>query len=326
MSDINFESEMELESFPIFKDFTEDELKPITSIIEIHEFQIDETIFIEGEQGNHIYFVEDGIVKIYKKLPGGQNKEIATIYPRKMFGEMALMALIKGTQRSGTAIAESYVKLFSLNRINFDRLMKTHPNIGIKMLRNIGKTISTNLRKADELHIDDLPEEKHLNFRKSSQTHTKLPDISNVIYYIPFFTGLPKDKIDKIIRPLLTIDKFKDGQIIFNEGDEGDKLYFLIEGSVDILKQTSAGTNRKIFTIYPLSSFGEMAMIDYSNRSASVLAKSDVTTFSLSRNNFEKIISDHPAIAINILKCTTRAISTILRESNDFYIKNQDKE
>ena len=72
--------------------------------------------------------------------------------------------------------------------------------------------------------------------------------------------------------------------------------------------------------MYPPSMFGEMALIDGSRRSATALANSTVKTLSLKKKDFERLIENHPSVAITILRRIARIISMRLRRTNIFYV------
>jgi glutaminase len=63
-----------------------------------------------------------------------------------VFGEMAL---IDRSPRSATIVADTPVSCLVLNREGYDRLGAEHPDIKIKILENLGRTLSRKLRKAN---------------------------------------------------------------------------------------------------------------------------------------------------------------------------------
>jgi CRP-like cAMP-binding protein len=70
---------------------------------------------------------------------------------------------------------------------------------------------------------------------------------------------------------IASYEKFKDGQTIFTEGANGDWMYIVESGEVEISKKV-AGQQIVIETLMPGDIFGEMAYIDRTPRSATAKA------------------------------------------------------
>ena len=301
----------------VFEELTPEEIDLVIPSLEMKDFNMEQIIFKEGEYGQGIYFILEGYVDIMKTTSTGEYKKISTIYPLGTFGEMALMGLIEGSKRSATAIASTSLKVIILSRANFDKLMRKDPIVGIKMLRRLICIISSNIRKLDSLYVSSVNKPKE----SPKKYTTRNLNVENSIHLIPFFAGLDKDKLEKVIKPFLQLKEFQNEQVIFNEGEFANAMYFLLEGQVDVIKKSEAGNQKKIATIYPFSTFGEMAIVDYNLRSATVKASSYVKAFALSSENFDNLISTDAVFAINILKCIARIISGILRKTTDNYIE-----
>src|SRR5438093_7090345 len=68
---------------------------------------------------------------------------------------------------------------------------------------------------------------------------------------------------------------FSKGQAIFCEGDEGDGIYIVKSGEVQIIASLEQGEPRKLSRIGPGDFFGELAVLDSRPRSATAAAESD---------------------------------------------------
>ena len=90
---------------------------------------------------------------------------------------------------------------------------------------------------------------------------------------------------------------FKAGQTIFRQGDPGELMYLISEGSVDI----SVGAIL-VETAGPGSVIGEMSMIDHRPRSASAKAKTTCTLLPIDRKCFESLISRTPGFALEVMR------------------------
>lgn len=115
---------------------------------------------------------------------------------------------------------------------------------------------------------------------------------------IPFFQHL-SEKDFHVLLNFVERKMFKQGDEIITQGDEGDGLYVVFFGDVDVLV---SGT--KVATLGPKNFFGEIALITNEPRTATVVAVSkDVSTLFLSRFSFESIKDKiDPEIRKEVLK------------------------
>lgn len=133
------------------------------------------------------------------------------------------------------------------------------------------------------------------------------------------FGGLTDDEIEIII-PMLEEEHYSAGDFIIKEGEDGDRLHFIVNGSVEVIKNLN-GQNQpsyqQLATFGPGDTFGEMELIDIQKRSASVRALEDVSALTLSNRNMYKLyhlnIKTYTMIIMNI----AREISRRLRHMDD---------
>jgi CRP/FNR family transcriptional regulator, cyclic AMP receptor protein len=96
---------------------------------------------------------------------------------------------------------------------------------------------------------------------------------------------------------------FKAGQAIFKEGEQGDVMYVLMEGEVEVKVH-----DKSIGTFLPIEVFGEMAVIDPHPRSATVIAKTDCRLAPINQKRFLFLIQQKPQFAIYIMKILVERI------------------
>jgi CRP/FNR family transcriptional regulator, cyclic AMP receptor protein len=100
---------------------------------------------------------------------------------------------------------------------------------------------------------------------------------------------------------------FKAGDVIFREGDPAQELYIIKSGKVEVRLG-----NRLLDTLAELSIFGEMALIDRSPRSATVIAATDATIVPVDEKQFLFLVSRTPHFALNVM----RVLAQRLRVAN----------
>jgi CRP-like cAMP-binding protein len=90
---------------------------------------------------------------------------------------------------------------------------------------------------------------------------------------------------------------FAAGQKIFTEGESGDTMYVVEEGEVEVLVR-----GQVIETVGAGGIIGEMALIDASPRSATVVAKTDCTLVEVDSKRFERLVSYNPFFALQMMR------------------------
>ncbi|MBI3755110.1 MAG: cyclic nucleotide-binding domain-containing protein [Deltaproteobacteria bacterium] len=104
--------------------------------------------------------------------------------------------------------------------------------------------------------------------------------------------------------------------VIFKEGDEGDSLYLIVEGSVGV-KKGGAKESGFIAVLRPPQCVGEMAIVSHEPRSATVETIEDTNFLVIDKKGFEAFIKKNPEIAFsifNMLAARLRDITARLAE------------
>ena len=105
------------------------------------------------------------------------------------------------------------------------------------------------------------------------------------------------------IAAICEIEKFKAGDTVIKEGDEGDCMYILAKGKMNI---ESKGKMLKEYL--PDSFFGEIALVQKSKRTATVIAKEDSVLLSLLRSDLEEVFKKDPSIETRFYKAMLETV------------------
>ena len=89
----------------------------------------------------------------------------------------------------------------------------------------------------------------------------------------------------------LSREHFEPHQIIFRQGDRGDRLYIVVDGEVEMLKH-----EQRLARIGPGECFGEMALVNESPRMATARTVTKVNLLSLDRATFNALFASHPPL------------------------------
>ena len=106
---------------------------------------------------------------------------------------------------------------------------------------------------------------------------------------------------------IATYERFKDGQMIFAEGANGDWLYVVESGEVEISKELD-GRRIVIETLKPGDIFGEIAYIDKTPRSATATAKGMTEVGIVDRHFFDREFNKLSADFQQMLKTVTHRL------------------
>ena len=104
---------------------------------------------------------------------------------------------------------------------------------------------------------------------------------------------------------------FKSGEVIFKEGDAGNRLFVIASGEVRI-SRTIPGSILKAGAC-----FGEMSVFDRSERSTDAIANGPCTIVTISRPDFELVLDFNRDLAFKVLWSVVRLLSMRLRATND---------
>jgi CRP-like cAMP-binding protein len=88
------------------------------------------------------------------------------------------------------------------------------------------------------------------------------------------------------------------GSVLFREGDTGDAFFVVLDGTAEVRKGRS---DRRVNTLAPGASFGELALLDAAPRSATVVAATDLELAVLGARIFRTLLRELPSISERLL-------------------------
>ncbi len=127
-----------------------------------------------------------------------------------------------------------------------------------------------------------------------------MKNILKVISGIPLFNGLPENQIKEIVHICLTRNYSK-GEVIFNEGDDGNGFYVVMDGLVKVFKISLEGKEQILHILGPGEPFGEVPVFSGQSfpANAEAIARSQLVFFP--RTAFVDLITANPYLALNML-------------------------
>lgn len=125
------------------------------------------------------------------------------------------------------------------------------------------------------------------------------------------FDGIAPDVLGEIA-PGVRVRRLSEGEVIFREGDPGDSLYLVGEGSVKISKQGRGGKQETLGYIRSGNFFGEMALLDGQPRSAMATAAEPTVVGAVNDDTFQHILELAPSrLHMNFLRSVTERLRSV---------------
>jgi uncharacterized membrane protein len=125
------------------------------------------------------------------------------------------------------------------------------------------------------------------------------PHHTELLANIGLFESLTDDDLDALSNRLEESD-YSDGETVFKQGDEGDSLFIVEEGAVEI--SFGEGKSRVVLaSLFPGQYFGELSLFDGSPRSATATATKRSRLVRLDRDALVDFVNKNPQAALRII-------------------------
>ena len=132
-----------LKNVVLFKDLNMRDLAMVNSLMHERAYIADEVVFDEGEEGQGLFVVLSGRVKI--SLPANMDQVLIELGPGAFFGEVALL---DQSIRTAQVRAIEDTKIVALFRAEFYSLLETHSAIASRISFQLAKVLAARLRQA----------------------------------------------------------------------------------------------------------------------------------------------------------------------------------
>ncbi len=132
---------------------------------------------------------------------------------------------------------------------------------------------------------------------------------------IPLFAGLSKGELKEIER-LIHLRRFKSGEVVFWEDEPGVGMYVVHQGEVGIYKAHGTAEQRKLAHLQTGDFFGEMALLEDENRSATAVALTDSHLLGLFHPDMFDLFERKPQLGIKLLAALAGMLAKRLRKTN----------
>lgn len=266
-----------------------------------------------------ISYIISGEVSYLKKSKGNK-------YLSFRFGQDDLIGIEAGYNNFCTtcaAMAVKPVRLYQWYKDDFDLMIGISLEFAVRSI----VSLSRHLRKLNQIMTDIMSNKIELttieeaitkktpgmSFDTSGEDSSADVNIQMGLYNLAFHG---KDAVsDDLWRKFGKI--FNQGDIIFKEGEAGEELFLILEGSVTVSKEIG-GTQKVLAILQAGDIFGEMAIFEDKPRSATIIAYNLTKILALNISNFKTIFQMHPSWPLNLVESFAKRINHLYVEIEKF--------
>lgn len=287
---INSHIETYLSNIPFLKDVKESKLSVLATMCRFEALDKEQIVFEENSPGDKLYILLNGLATVlapqwignasalqqsfeWGSDRGDDKVVVADLKSGDYFGETAMFVNIN---RTCTVLTKQKCLLVSVEKMIFENFCAVCP-IKDKM--------------------------------KSVMKERMVAKLSSL--GIPFLVGIPTETLGSLT-DLIEIHEIQHEEVIFVEGQQGDRFYIIVHGEVKVEttsrsqsedeskssinsddKATSSSISSVLGVLSAGNYFGEMALVSESPRSATVSAVGKTILLSLGKETFQRIFASN---------------------------------
>ncbi len=299
--------------------FSDEQIFRLTQAVREEVHDVGSLIFGHRAQGRDFYMLERGEITVQRTTSYG-TFALGVVEPGDFFGEASF---ITGQERSSDALAAAASLMFRIDAAALDGLMEGSPELGVQVYWTLWHSLARKLRATNEqlksFFSEESMPESFLRLRKQTagggSTQVRVEESDKVRLFRE--QGLSR-------RELMTLatfsreKRFNAGASLFQEGDEGNEMYIVLEGRVMISKFIPGAGEEALAILERGDFFGEMSLIDGEPRSADARAHGGpLTVLALDQGTVREVLAMDPHAALEFLHLLCRLVANRLREIDE---------
>ena len=261
-----------IDQVPLFQNLSDDERQHLIARLRRRTVASGELIFAEGYPSDAFYVVNTGLVKLQS---GYKTATLANLGAGSLLGEVDCLL---ERPYSATAHAAANSELLALAREDIEELIAQHPGIGLKLGAGLG------------IHIPYL--EQYL--------------IQHRLRNIEILSALSEEDL-RLIAQSLGFGTFDRGDTIIEDGMDGEAAFFIEEGQVRLITESSDGTS--FDDLQEGQIFGLTALITNKPYTSTARAINPVNVWVLARENYQYLVNERPAIKLAFSRALAESLS-----------------
>ncbi|MBI3809035.1 MAG: Crp/Fnr family transcriptional regulator [Nitrospirae bacterium] len=143
-----------LKHIKLFSGLSQAELQEMERITRMQEIKKKQPIYLPGDPATTVYLLKKGRVKITSSAPSGKEVTFEILEAGEIFGELEVL---EDSPRETQAEALDDALICAIRREDFDRYLREHPNLSVKLTKLIGLRLRKIQTRVEDLVFRDAP-------------------------------------------------------------------------------------------------------------------------------------------------------------------------
>jgi CRP-like cAMP-binding protein len=269
-------------------------------------------IVVEGKQNaDRFFIIREGMVRISKAVEMVAEEQGTTLGPGDFFGVESTMSNHSYIE---TVHSLTDVTLISVRREQYGELIQKNIAVAMKIILQFSRRMRYLDEALTRMTLKNKAEEDASQLFWVGEYYAKLGQYDLAYYaYSRYLKHCPQGEHVQGVRERLmkigpyvkdssqpfppgeSIREYPKDRMIFSEGEPGDELYIIRQGTVKISK-IAEGNEVLLAVLNPGVIFGVMALLESKPRTACAITREDCVFMAVNRANFARIVATQPQI------------------------------
>jgi len=132
---------------------------------------------------------------------------------------------------------------------------------------------------------------------------------------VSLFYGLTSRQMGRLMQAMQK-RTYQSGEVLFQEGQVGKAVFIIESGRVELSRKLGNGDVRSLGILGPGQIFGEMALLEQMERTATATVVEDGVIHLLYTATLESLIRHQPQIGVKLMRNMAMMLSSLLRRTN----------
>jgi CRP-like cAMP-binding protein len=253
---------------PLFSALAPPDLRQLLAALEVRDVPMGGEVIAQGSDGHEAFVVVRGVLEVLRHGAGASSPvTLAALGPGAIFGEMAL---VSEAPRAASVLAVEPTQLLCVSKDALDALATRVPAVG----RELGRFCRARM-------------------------------LSNLARHSPILCAVrPEDRTALMGR--FETCAFEPGEVLVREGSEGEGIYLIASGGVEVMRSEPSGDRLRIAELGPGDVVGEISLVLRRPANADVVARHPTVALRLARERFQQAIEEHPGLLGQLYDLATR--------------------
>jgi CRP-like cAMP-binding protein len=304
---------LELRRFRAFRHFSDAQLVQAAQIGRRETFRHAQILAREDQDDRDVLVILEGRVQSCRRSAIG-NQVLASLGVGEIFGEIAF---VDRKPRSSTIIGVEAGTVLRLPAADLDRLSTADDELGVGLLWCFWHALAAKVRMANAAMVEVVTPGVPMRRSGTGQPGERVYLEEGAKLDLLREQGLSAGEL-RLLATYSQEARFTPETLIFAEGEQGDRLYIVVDGQVRISRRF-LGMGEEALTILGRGEvFGEMALIDDQPRSADARAHTQgCTVLTVDRHRLEEVLEMDPDAARQFLTSLCAILCRRVRAINE---------